>query len=389
MSNEKLFKMFSILYLTCVSFVIVVSSAVNRSDYALGDQNIMRDDQKDINQKSEDIKLIPAPIINQVRCFCNLPVCAVTNFMCSTNNQTGGCFSEIHQSDTEVGLPKRHGCIEFLKKSTSDLVCDNIPRKHVLAPQFGEILVLCCQDTMCNYQHYEANQKSRDTTTTMMTSNNNDVYFKIAVIIVPILGIIIVALLIILAIKMLKSDGIDSQLKPSIDNLGQTYKVPGPGGYGVNSMMHHHHHHVIEDGLTGTDNDTHVVSLLCGHQNATTTTTQIAVCDKKNENLAVRNQLMSLEYRLLPNSYQDSNIKLLNTEEGVLNNIYSKNFKAPPICGGTTIKQNISNESKNGDKIYDKELLNPVVVNWKSNIRNKINIEFNDKENNHEAEREN
>lgn len=99
--------------------------------------------------------------INEVRCFCNLPVCASQNFMCYTNNQTGGCFSEIHHSESEVGLPKRHGCIEFLKKRTSDLVCDNTPRKHVLAPQAGEILVLCCQETICNYQHYESNQKSR------------------------------------------------------------------------------------------------------------------------------------------------------------------------------------------------------------------------------------
>lgn len=99
--------------------------------------------------------------INEVRCFCNLPVCASKNFMCYTNNQTGGCFSEIHHSESEVGLPKRHGCIEFLKKSTTDLVCDNTPRKHVLAPQAGEILVLCCQETICNYQHYESNQKSR------------------------------------------------------------------------------------------------------------------------------------------------------------------------------------------------------------------------------------
>lgn len=170
---------------------------------------------------------------------------------------------------------------------------------------------------------------------------------------------------------MLKSDGMDSQLKPSIDNLGQQYKV-GAGGYGVNAMH-------VEEGLTGADNETHV-SLLCGHTNQPSN-----VCDKKNENLAVRNHLLSLEYTLLPNSYQDSNIKLLNTEEGVLNNIYSKNFKAPPMAGAT-VKQNISNEVKNGDKIYDKELLNPVVVNWKSNIRNKINVNFNDNNNDHHQE---
>lgn len=204
----------------------------------------------------------------------------------------------------------------------------------------------------------------------MLTSNNNDVW---SLIIVPILGVIIVALLIILAIKMLKSDGMDSQLNPSIDNLGHQYKVAGAGGYGVNAMH-------VEEGLTGADNETHV-SLLCGHNQPSN------VCDKKNENLAVRNHLLSLEYTLLPNSYQDSNIKLLNTEEGVLNNIYSKNFKAPPIAGATA-KQNISNEVKNGDKIYDKELLNPVVVNWKSNIRNKINVNFNDNNNDHHQEQE-
>lgn len=203
----------------------------------------------------------------------------------------------------------------------------------------------------------------------MLTSNHNDIWFKIAVIIVPILGVIIVALLIILAINMLKSDGMESQLKASIDNLGQQYKV-GAGGYGVNAMH-------VEEGLTGADNETHV-SLLCQAPSN--------VCDKKNENLAVRNHLLSLEYTLLPNSYQDSNIKLLNTEEGVLNNIYRKNFKAPPTTGGATVTQNISNEVKNGDKFYDKELLNPVVVNWKSNIRNKINVNFNDNNNEHQED---
>lgn len=206
----------------------------------------------------------------------------------------------------------------------------------------------------------------------MLNSNNNDIWFKIAVIIVPILGVIIVALLIILAIKMLKSDS-DLQIKPSIDNLGQPYKG-GAGGY---AGIH------VEEGLTENDNDTHM-SLLCGQTHASN------VCDKKNENLAVRNQLLNLEYTLLPNSYQDSNVKLLNTEEGVLNNIYSKNFKASPMCGATTtLKQNISNEVKNGDKIYDKELLNPVVVNWKSNIRNKININFNDNNNTEHDEGQN
>lgn len=209
-----------------------------------------------------------------------------------------------------------------------------------------------------------------DTTTTMLTSNNNDIWFKIAVIIVPILGVIIVALLIILAIKMLKSDGMDSHLKSSIDNLGQQYKV-GAGGYGVNALH-------VEEGLIGADNETHV-SLLCQSSN---------VCDMKNENLAVRNHLLSLENTLLPNSYQDSNIKLLNTEEGVLNNIYRKNFKAPPMANGATVTQNISNEAKNGDKFYDKELLNPVVVNWKSNIRNKINVNFNDNNNERQDEQD-
>lgn len=124
----------------------------------------------------------PVSNIYQVSCFCNLPVCASKNFMCSTNNQTGGCFSEIHHSESEVGLPKRHGCIEFLKKSKTDLVCDNIPRKHVLAPQVGEILVLCCQDTMCNYQHYEENQKSRGNyygSLFVFSFLNNKVFIKV------------------------------------------------------------------------------------------------------------------------------------------------------------------------------------------------------------------
>jgi len=273
-----------------------------------------------------------------LRCFCNLPICASTNFMCLTNNLSGGCFSEIHQFESEARLPKHHGCVEFLKKNKTDLVCDNVPRKHSLAPPFGEILVLCCQENLCNYLHYEANQKqqttaNRDTAGFMSISQNNDLWFKVAIIIVPILGIIIVILLIILAIKMLKADGIEPTFK-TVDNL-EVPKVNG--GYNFKPQEY-----VIYDNEANS-------SLLV--QPGTS-------CDKKNENLAKRNQLLSLEYRLLPSSFQDPGVKFLNTEDGVINNTLSKNFNnalQKPLA------QKISNNVKE-DKLCEKEFLN--LVGW-------------------------
>lgn len=164
---------------------------------------------------------------------------------------------------------------------------------------------------------------------------------------------------------MLKSDGLEAPYKPSIDNLSPP-QFKG-NFYGFKAIN-------IEDvgGATSEHNESNMSLLLNRASGASSSNssgcnggnTLSSNCDKKNENLAKRNQLQSIEYRLLPISYQDPNVKLLNTEEGVINNVYSKNFNlAQNTKHPTTVLQQISNNVKD-DKVYDKELLNPVVMNW-------------------------
>lgn len=63
----KIIQMYSILYITCISLVIAASNATNKSDYEIGEQNIieekeliMRDDQ--ISDKKESTKDRISPV---------------------------------------------------------------------------------------------------------------------------------------------------------------------------------------------------------------------------------------------------------------------------------------------------------------------------------------
>lgn len=63
----KVIQMYSILYITCISLVFAASNATNKSDYEIGEQNIieekeliMRDDQ--ISDKKESTKDRISPV---------------------------------------------------------------------------------------------------------------------------------------------------------------------------------------------------------------------------------------------------------------------------------------------------------------------------------------
>lgn len=52
-------------------------------------------------------------ISDDIRCYCNLPVCITTSYMCRTAKALGGCFSEIRETDEDPET-SRHGCVELL-----------------------------------------------------------------------------------------------------------------------------------------------------------------------------------------------------------------------------------------------------------------------------------
>lgn len=51
---------------------------------------------------------------DDVRCFCNLPACVSTGYMCKS--KAGGCFSDLlgHSKPGSPFYRGRHGCLELL-----------------------------------------------------------------------------------------------------------------------------------------------------------------------------------------------------------------------------------------------------------------------------------
>lgn len=131
---------------------------------------------------NEILFLLFLRIDDVIRCFCNLPRCVSTGYMCQTaRSSSGGCFSELRSSDAGDSVPK-HGCIEILQEECvhfcsnaqfwhfiffsisiyffiffscsssnsrrTNPQCDNAPRKYGKA--FDDSLILCCYEDMCN-----------------------------------------------------------------------------------------------------------------------------------------------------------------------------------------------------------------------------------------------
>lgn len=338
-----------------------------------------------------------APESNQIspddiRCFCNLPQCVATSYMCRTARSpgNGGCFSEVR--DPANKSTTRHGCVEFLKDlSFPPMQCDNSPRKHhtktppaaTITSSSGGIssatsvasstgmLLLCCQEDMCNHVDSPENQKMKldlkDNTEisdighfkiinnddidilnvpmqqTTPGSSNNDGWFFVATILVAIIGVIIFFALISVAIKILRSDKISSPSlkldssnelvrKLPIDCEAQTTSTttiikqsPHPCRYTINN------HYDFD------------------------------ICDKKNETRAKINQLMNLEYCLVPQCSSGDNIKPNNIQPSGSNNLYRN------------VNISLDSTHRNKDnmcKVYEKEVLSPVTATLSNNSNN-------------------
>lgn len=151
----------------------------------------------------------------ELRCYCNLPVCVSTGYMCKTSK--GACFTKINN---EMGLTLyEHGCSDDSRPSWMDNKDNVCSKKHRSRHKEGKWpKLLCCKKDMCNY--YKDNvelrlqeigshtaNKTRTTPTAPKTEiDPNDLWFKAAVIAVPIAGACILVLLILLAVRMLRKD---------------------------------------------------------------------------------------------------------------------------------------------------------------------------------------
>lgn len=172
-------------------------------------------------------------------------------------------------------------------------------------------------------------------------NDSNEVWFKAATIAVPICGAVILFMLMALAIRMLKTDSIDSPSK-----LG--------GSPGCSSSRK-----IALDFEANLKNS----PLLKSHHNQTNPSIFMnPESDKKNETQAKLNQIMSIQYSLLPQSCHDPLHKPNNTDsgEGVCNNNIYRNVNLSLVPSNRSYKDA-------SEKIYEKDVLNSVTANWTGN----------------------
>uniref|UniRef100_V5GPZ6 BMP and activin membrane-bound inhibitor n=1 Tax=Anoplophora glabripennis TaxID=217634 RepID=V5GPZ6_ANOGL len=165
-----------------------------------------------------------------VRCFCNLPSCVTTGYMCKSSG--GGCFSDLQeQSSVYKG---RHGCLELLSDKEQKSRCNSKgginERTTIRRKDNPKSLFLCCHHDMCN--HIESPQTKNIINNTLLGDvaedsdnrfqqqqqepflySNSEVWFRAATIAVPICGAVILFVLIALAVKILKSEHQNSAIR--------------------------------------------------------------------------------------------------------------------------------------------------------------------------------
>lgn len=167
--------------------------------------------------------------------------------------------------------------------------------------------------------------------------NNNEVLFKAATIAVPICGAVILFILIALAIRILKNDGIDTPSKLSA--AGSRKSTLDYEAYGAAQTQTIKHLPLLkQQHLAGGGNEFFNNQNICHN-------------DLKNECLAKKNQLMTLEYTLLAQSCNDASNKPTNTEIGGTTSLYRN----------VNLSSNETGRSKDvcDSKVYEKEILNP------------------------------
>ncbi|KAG4070101.1 hypothetical protein HA402_013344 [Bradysia odoriphaga] len=341
-------------------FLLVIIGYVKNSDGA--------EESDDLMQNSWNLDTLSP---DDIRCYCNLAKCVATGYMCKTaRSQSGGCFSEVHNSNDKSVA--RHGCMELLQDDGHQMQCDNSPRKHVKQSSSSfDSLLLCCHDDMCNHDMAD-NKKLKPNLTSENSDDifhasgspyndkqlekqqqypypvnaevplsssdySSDIWFKVATIAVPICGAVILFILIVLAIRILKNEGIDSPKLSGSSCSGNRKPPVDYEAYGAHEQNIKESpllkHSIYGDGTTICHNDL------------------------KNENLAKKNQLMSLEYSLLPQSCHDPSNKPTNTEVGSACLYRNINLSLSPTA---------KSRDMNDKKVYEKEVLSPASY-WAGN----------------------
>ncbi|XP_050510550.1 uncharacterized protein LOC126887198 [Diabrotica virgifera virgifera] len=222
---------------------------------------------------NEDVVSVNKPIVKSVkswhfsaeyvRCFCNLPSCILTGYMCKSSG--GGCFSDvIVPGNDDKG---RHGCLEFLEEKYRCHGKSGInERTTIRRKENSKSHLMCCHHDMCN--HIESPQTLNIINNTLLDDqsaeeteikypqrqepvlySDSEVWFRAATIAVPICGAVILFVLIALAVKILKSEHQNSV----INKLGPAYYVQPIQQKNAKDKCNQENFHLTYDNLLRKD----------------------------------------------------------------------------------------------------------------------------------------
>ncbi|GAB0087820.1 Activin_recp domain-containing protein [Sergentomyia squamirostris] len=331
---------------------------------------------------------------DDIRCYCNLPICITTSYMCRTA-ATGGCFSEMKEWSDSDDLPVRHGCLELLGDNDRDLKCHTDGGKqHQI--RTSTALISCCQEDMCNHVDNPENKKFKTDSrgksqddyirkghkdedilvsdpgeyrpvSPTSGESQDEVWFKAATISITICGAIILIVLIATAVRMLRSDtrNADSASKLGtcspgfsgrkiILDFGDAYNQVYSGNGSQQSNIKHVPLLKVDDNLPPSYT---IYPPPHHHQLQNYQQSLKPSGDSKNEAQAKKNQIKSLEYTLLPQSYHE---KSINTDVG--SNPGYRDINLSP-----TLQGRLQTDNSAENKTYEKDILAAVPPNWTNN----------------------
>uniref|UniRef100_A0AAR5QEL9 Activin types I and II receptor domain-containing protein n=1 Tax=Dendroctonus ponderosae TaxID=77166 RepID=A0AAR5QEL9_DENPD len=155
-------------------------------------------------------------ITDQTRCFCNLPICVSTGYMCKSSS--GGCFSDFLDPTVGSAYIGRHGCVEYLTESLRHFcLTEKNGQIHNRDKQHPRSLLVCCSADLCNHadnpsirillnNSLDDDGKYPHQTPESYLYSNSEVWFRAATIAVPICGAVILFALIAVAVKLLRKE---------------------------------------------------------------------------------------------------------------------------------------------------------------------------------------
>ncbi|XP_049810722.1 BMP and activin membrane-bound inhibitor homolog [Schistocerca nitens] len=199
----------------------------------------------------------------EVRCFCNVPPCITTGYMCKS--VLGACFSEARLGSAPAGPGARlHGCLDMLHRDQQEACSEDGGAGAGLS---------CCSTDMCNHvdglahahafgRQYAAWHHGRLNASSLTGAAGNasasargaaspestayasgEVWLKAATIAVPVCGVVILVALVAAAVRILRRDARELAAASAACKAPPLARCKVPLLPSAAAAAHHHHHH--------------------------------------------------------------------------------------------------------------------------------------------------